>query len=393
VKRILVYSHDTYGLGNIRRILALAEHMIDVREDVSILLVSGSPMLHAFRVSPRIDYVKLPCLSRRTDGSYGVKSLGITYDATLRMRSSLITAAMSDFEPHLVLVDKKPFGVADELRPALELVAALPNRPRVALVLRDILDSPKVTQAIWDKRHYHDAISAHYDRVLVLGSESVYDVVSRYGFPESTARKVVYCGYLRRQPGRVGREEMRNQLGVDGDEPLVLVTPGGGEDGHILAGAYLEALQRERHLDHRTVLMCGPEMLAEQRELLMALSDGSQRVTAMEFTDDMMSYVGASDLLVSMGGYNTVCEFLSAGRRAVMVPRTRPVSEQLIRAQLLADRGLARLVHPDDVSPKSLAAAVCDETTHPASPPSEMGIDLGGLDRAEREMSELLADG
>ena len=198
MKRILVYSHDTYGLGNIRRILTLAEHMIELHEDVSVLLLSGSPMLHAFRVSPRIDYVKLPCLSRRSDGSYGVKSLGIPYDSIVRMRTALISSAIADFEPHVILVDKKPFGVADELRPALELAARRRERPRLALVLRDILDSPAVTRDAWERRGYHEAISRFYDKVLVLGSRSVFDVCSEYAFPTSTAEKVVYCGYLRR---------------------------------------------------------------------------------------------------------------------------------------------------------------------------------------------------
>ena len=40
-----------------------------------MLVITGSPMLHAFRIPDRIDYVKLPCLSRNVDGRYGARSL------------------------------------------------------------------------------------------------------------------------------------------------------------------------------------------------------------------------------------------------------------------------------------------------------------------------------
>jgi len=68
MKKILVYSHDTYGLGNIRRMLSVVEHLVKNDPDVCALILSGSPMMQAFRLSPRIDYIKLPCLTRAQNG-------------------------------------------------------------------------------------------------------------------------------------------------------------------------------------------------------------------------------------------------------------------------------------------------------------------------------------
>ena len=81
-------------------------------------------MLHAFRIPPRIDYVKLPCLSRGVDGRYGARFLDLSLTATVRLRANIISSAIADFAPDLILVDKKPFGVEDELCGAL---AALPS--------------------------------------------------------------------------------------------------------------------------------------------------------------------------------------------------------------------------------------------------------------------------
>ena len=48
----------------------------------------------------------------------------------------------------------------------------------------------------------------------------------------------------------------------------------------------------------------------------------------------MTNRYAESDVVVSQAGYNTICELLSFSRRAILVPRSEPVREQLIRARL-----------------------------------------------------------
>src|SRR5437016_12557716 len=110
-KRILVYSHDTFGLGNIKRMLEISKHLVAAYSDVSVVIISGSQMVHAFRIPPRIDYIKLPCLARTLDGAYDVKFLGVGYDDTIRLRATLITSALVDVSPALILAHNKPCGV------------------------------------------------------------------------------------------------------------------------------------------------------------------------------------------------------------------------------------------------------------------------------------------
>ena len=94
MKRILIYSHDTFGFGNIRRVLAIATHLVDADPNLSVLLLSGSPVLHAFRIPPRVDYVKLRCLARTADGQYRVKFLDLGYEETVRLRANLILSTV-----------------------------------------------------------------------------------------------------------------------------------------------------------------------------------------------------------------------------------------------------------------------------------------------------------
>ncbi len=375
-RRILIYSHDTFGLGNIRRMLAIAEHLAASDAAAHVLVLSGSPMLHSFRISSRIDFIKLPCLSRDTEGRYRPRSLPMSRDAVLAMRGRLIQSAAEHFQPDLILIDKKPLGVGGELDALFDNLRHLARRPAVALVLRDILDTPVVTQTIWRRHHYHDVIARHYDLVLVAGQPEIFDLAREYDFPEATRQKLRYCGYIYRH--RLGYRPHRPAAGT---ARHLLVTVGGGGDGVRIIETLLLALAQRpsERAPLQTRIITGPEMSASDREHLSQLATGQPDITLDDFSTDLEGEIARADLIISMGGYNTVCEVLGAGKRAIVVPRIRPVAEQFMRAQRLADRGLLRWIHPDALTPRALARAIDDALA--TSPPSTGALDLFGLDR------------
>ena len=187
--------------------------------------------------------------------------------------------------------------------------------------------------------------------------------------------------------------EMRKELGVAKTQTLILVTPGGGQDGACLAHAFLDGLGLGGLRGVSTALVTGPEMATEHQQQLADKAARLPDVAIIEFTEDMMSYVGASDVVVSMGGYNTVCEFLSADKRAVVVPRVRPVEEQRIRAEKLAGAGRIAMVHPDDLTPRSLMAAVGTELSFARGNDEPCNPDLGGLEMVEKHLAAMLNNG
>lgn len=380
--RVLVYSHDTFGLGNIRRMLAISQALTEADPAVSVLILSGSPMLHAFRMPPRIDYVKLPCLARDTNGFYGVKYLDLDYPTALRLRSSLIVSAAIEFAPDVVLVDKKPLGVDGELEAALDLLGASERRPSTYLILRDILDDPEVTRRIWEKHDYHDAIAKHYDGVLVAGCPSVFDVAEEYAFPTSTQQITEHVGYLHRQGGRKARDDVRATFDLKG-LPLVLVHAGGGGDGAPLIETFIEGLHaRAGRAPFYSWIISGPDMDENDRARLRNRAAPLVHVRFEDFTDDMPSCMEAADAVVSMGGYNTVCEVLSLRKPALIVPRSRPVKEQAMRAIRMAKQGYLACMLDTDVNPDALIAAAMRLTMNGgAQIRARKALPFNGLDR------------
>ena len=393
VKRVLLYSHDTVGMGNIRRALVVANYIVERRPDVTVLIVSGSPMLHAFRIRPGIDYLKLPCLDRSAADGYRVKSLGIQFKDLIRLRANLIQHTVVDFDPDLILVDKKPLGVGRELAPAFEMLNLRGARPRCALILRDILDHPAQTKKIWAEHRYYDAIDAFYDNVLVLGTREVFDLPREYGFPAHLRHKVDFCGYLRRPAGLRGGAAVRDQLGV-GEAPLVLVTVGGGEDGAPLLDAYFGMLAAAgANYKHHSLILTGPEMAASERRRMLKAAAALPRCHIGEFSSDTMSDIAAADLVIAMGGYNTVCEILTLNKPAVIVPRAAPVQEQLIRAQRMSQLGYFNMLHPDQLTPGVLGDTVRGAlATALTASRAKPVVQLDGLGHLARAVDSLLAD-
>lgn len=392
MQRILVYSHDTFGLGNIRRMLEVSRHLAQSSTEVSVLVITGSPMLHAFRIPERIDYVKLPCLARDTAGHYGARTLATSLAETVRLRANLIRSAIADFAPDLILVDKKPFGVEDELAGALQALPGAAKRPKLVLLLRDILDSAESTTRVWRKNGYFDAISTWYDQVLVVGCPEVYDLRREYDFPPFAAAKVRFCGYIAREPGRQSRDTVRRTLGVSDGQPLLLVTPGGGEDGGELVATALGALAAMPAPQRpRTHVVCGPEMGEARRASLHRAAAAIDGVSVQDFCDDMMSLMDGADVVLAMGGYNTVCELLTLRKRALLVPRVKPGVEQCLRAERMSALGLVRMLHPDLLGPVTLAAALQAELTAWSARQQPVALRrLDGLQRVTAALFDLL---
>jgi predicted glycosyltransferase len=380
--KVLLYSHDTFGLGNIRRTLLLAESIGDAYPAASLLIVTGSPMIHAFRIPARTDYIKLPCLTRPAADRYEPAYLNTRASEVADIRAGVLERAILGFAPDLMIVDKRAAGIGGELIEPLRALRRMRGSTKIVLGIRDILDTPERTRLSLKRAHDMKTIARYYDEVWIYGEQSVFDAAAEYGFPPDVARKTRYCGYLKRPTRRAVRED---------GPPRVLVTTGGGEDGSELIETYLEGLiALPRSVALRTTVVFGPQMAAGTRDRLIGRFGDLSDVEFFDFDADLSQRYAAADVVVSMAGYNTVCELLSCAMRAVLVPRSRPVGEQLLRARLLAARGLFDVVEPDDLRPDHLMSVVLRRLQQPPAPTA---LDLDGLPRIHRRVGALLERG
>lgn len=384
--KILLYSHDTYGLGHLRRSLSIAGQIARDIPQAHQLLITGSMVAGAFDLPPRLDIIKLPALSKRSNGRYKARVLPQTLRQTIAWREQMILQAVANFQPDLVLVDKVANGVQGELLPALRYLRAYAPHTRLVLGMRDIEDSPEVTRREWAASNTPDLQAHLYDAILLYGEQTLFDPVTAYGMTPTAAAKIIPCGYLRRATRTRLAADVRRELGT-GDQPLVVITVGGGGDGYNILKTYLEMLQQApAPLSAHSLLVTGPLMPQGKREALRRMA-AELPVSFIEFTTDLDSYLAAADLMISMAGYNSVCELLSLNQRALLIPRGHTRAEQRIRATLLAERGQAHLLLPEELTPNNLRQAIAAALGAPRPTPA---INLNGLENIGRAIKGLL---
>ncbi|TKB62074.1 MAG: glycosyltransferase, partial [Nitrospira sp.] len=224
---IMLYSHDSYGLGHIRRSLEIAKHLSESIPHASLIMLTGSMQAHAYALPERMEYIKLPALTKDSGGQYCSRLLPHTIDITLKLRQRIILESVRNLRPDILLVDKAPAGIRGELLPALQFLKTKSPSTRIVLGMRDIEDHPDHVQAEWAKSGILPLLKNTYHAIFLYGSRAIYDPVEEYGLSHSIGKKIVSCGYVGRHQPELPRERIREQLQLQTDR-LVLVTPGGG---------------------------------------------------------------------------------------------------------------------------------------------------------------------
>lgn len=351
MRRIALYSHDTLGLGHLRRCLKLADHIRLQFGAVEGLLLTGSPWHRLFPLPAGFRVAPLPSVIKTAADRYESRVAGADWRGLLEARRTEVSDRLAAFEPELFVVDNVPCGLEGEVLPALRQLRR--NGCRTVLALRDVLDDLDTIRRQWAVAGAYEAVAELFDEIWVFGDAGDTATLVTGGPLESVATKVHSCGRI----GHLRRHGQRKTPAITDDAPqppVVLVTGGGGRDAAPLMRTYLDAVSTFRPLV-TSHLVLGPDFPRQHRATLVA--DG-ERIRVDDFVPDLPQRFATSNVIVSMAGYNSVCEILAGGRPAVLVPRVTPRQEQLLRATRWSRQGRVRLIDPRELTPEALWEAV-----------------------------------
>ncbi|MBO9520112.1 MAG: hypothetical protein J7518_01140 [Nocardioidaceae bacterium] len=374
-----LYSHDTQGLGHVRRNSLLAAAIVATDPDVSVLLLSGAREAVSLPLPERTEVVVVPGIAKDRTGRYSSRFPGCSLPQVVAMRAAVAEAVLASYAPDVLVVDKWARGFRGELEPAIRRLRE-EHGTRTVLGLRDVLDDVETTRREWAADGTTEAIDSLYDEVWAYTDPTVFDPAEVYGWERCVRAKVRYPGYLgsgraRLLPSATGPYGARPAL-PELRRPFVLGLVGGGQDGEAVVASFLDA---SFPAGHDGVLVAGPYLPGP---LLAAAERTAARrpdLRVYRFVADVPRLTRAASAIVTMGGYNSVCEVVVSRRPALVVPRVRPRGEQALRAAHFARRGLLDVACGDhlgaDDLTRWLSAAV---GTRPAGRPP---VDLGGLGR------------
>ena len=356
--RLALYSHDAKGLGHLRRNLALAHHLARALpgltgRDVTGLVITGLAPGQEHRLPEGFDWLVLPGV-KKAEGTYLPQRLRITREDLGLVRSALLSGVLTTFSPDLLIIDRHPYGVHQELREPLARLRQASPDARMVLGLREVLDTPETVQREWEELGEADTLRRLIDEVWVYGDASVHDLSATGEAPAALEERMRYTGYLAH--GRDAAEtthgsEASGALAGNAEvaEAFILTTAGGGSDGINL----LRAAATARVPDgYRHVVVTGPQLDAA-RFHQVAQAAGPRTIVRRTWPG-MSHHIQRAAAVISMAGYNTVSEILASDTPALLVPRETPRLEQFIRATALKDVGATDLLRVADLSAAAL---------------------------------------
>ncbi len=385
---VMTYSHDGFGLGHLRRNTTIASVLARQVPDSSVLMLIGCPSGAVFKLPTGVDFIKLPSVIKRNTGVWLPLRLRIGLEKTKALRVATIQEAVRVFHPQVLLVDHVPVGIWGELLPSLQMLKRRSDAPRIVLGLRDILDAPEVTRTLWEREGTYEAIRRYYDEIFIYGRKEIFDTGAHYGLDGEFAPKLRYVGYVCEQEPYKSQDEMRNELQVE--NKLLVVTGGGGADAFPMMLECMKAFKLlGANSELEAIFITGPLMESGQREHLRELARGL-KARVLVHVDDHLNYMNAADLVVTMGGYNSLYQLVRLRKKGLVIPRPGPSAEQQTRARLFSQRGLVDAIFPGELSPTRLADKLMGDLERTDYPIYDPEMDTDGSRKASDRLAEHL---
>lgn len=315
----ILVSHDSRGIGSFRRQCNIAAALHQQSPLATVCLATSCEL----PAPPSLHILPLP-----------------TFTET-QARSDLLLRYVQDYAPKALLVDKHPLGVGTDFKAAL-LWADAQGIP-CFYGLRDILDHPERIRTEWLKVLPY--IARYFRKILVYGQRELFDV-EQYGLNPA---QIEYCGYA-----CLTTPVQKFQDGI-------LCTLGGGDSG---LAAEISRLFWDCDLRDQKTLVSGPfnnvGLKAKHQHVHICYLPNMPQIWATHHT------------VICMGGYNTLIEALFYGLHVICIPRVAPRLEQLVRAQIFADRGWIHCIHPSQLTVEALQRAAT-KRLHPLDRPDFSG--------------------
>ncbi|NNF80038.1 MAG: hypothetical protein HKN05_18610, partial [Rhizobiales bacterium] len=354
--RVLMYSHDTFGLGHLRRCRTIAHALVEQFKGLNVLIITGSPIAGTFDFKARVDFVKIPSVIKLHNGQYTSLDDHIDLEETLEMRRSIIRHTAEHFQPDMFIVDKEPLGLQGEIEDTLRYLKE--QDCTLVVGLRDVMDAPHLLKQEWTRRGILPKLDELYDDIWVYGPPGFWNPLSGMKTSKRLNQRITYTGYLERHSPA---ETAIALHAIQGD--YILVTTGGGGDGAEMVNSVLSAYEYAETDDRfnlmPAVMILGPFMPTQEREAILKRAEKREKIHLLDFDNRIETLITGAKAVIGMGGYNTFCEILSFDKRAIVMPRVKPRQEQLIRARRADELGVIQMIEPDVAAiPERMAKAL-----------------------------------
>ncbi|MFN0087653.1 MAG: glycosyltransferase family protein [Blastocatellia bacterium] len=385
-KRVLFYCQSVLGIGHFIRSRELALAL----RDFEVCFVYGGDVVPGHELPSGIEMIQLPALisDEAFRGLHAPDGESDPEQVKSR-RTERLLAVFDRFRPDALIIELFPFGrkqFSFELLPLLERARTSRPRAKVVCSLRDILVRKR------DQDRYEERVSEwmnrYFDLLLIHADPRWQRLEETFASLGKIDCRIEYTGYVAR---RIEISAAGDSEAATSPPPLILASLGGGRVGHELIDAVLAAEPRLVS-PHRLHIVSGPHAPESVYRRFERQAGLLPEVTLERHTPAFPALLHGAALSISMAGYNTCMDLLSARVPALVYPFMGAGNdEQERRARGLERRGLVRVLDAGRLDPASLAAEIERGLASPRIAPRPSPR-MNGAERSAQLLADLFDD-
>lgn len=346
--RVMFYVQHLWGVGHVYRATRIAQGLR--KNGFEVHLVWGGTRIPGFDFTG-LDVHYLPAV-RTSDVSFSrlLHADGTEFsDADRKNRASALLGLFEKISPDILMTEAFPFGrrqMRFELLPLLEKAGSQKFPPMIAASIRDIMQEGRKEKRVAESV---ELVRKHFDLVLVHGDENMIAIAETLQGVEHFSDKIRYTGLVTPQQEAT---PLSDEYNCD-----VLVTVGGGAFGQRLTRTAIKAMAFSRVFPSNWIVSAGSEMPEADYQALIDTAPKGMKI--VRYIPNLANVMRQAKISVSHAGYNTVGDVLKSGCAAVLYPYTDGnETEQLRRAQIMHERGIAVMLDPRKCTAENLGHCV-----------------------------------
>lgn len=389
MKKIMFYCQYLSGMGHLVRSREIMQSLV---KDFEVYFINGGPPIPGFEIPAQVELIRLPALWLE-DGKFKVEDNFESIEEVKNIRKNQLISVFDSIQPDCLITEFFPFGrhkLFFELLPLLEHIQSTRPLTKIVCSLRDVIKSEFFSQ---EAETICQLVNQYFDLILFHADPKFQRFEASFPRHKNLNCEIKYTGFVSQSKNGNSIKTEENGLELTTNNPLILVSIGGGRIGYELLESVIKASSiLEQKIPHNIQIFTGPFLPELEFLKLELLASNRVNVNLKRYTSHLLEYMKKAELSISLTGYNTTMNILRTGVRALVLPigHDEQDREQLVRTQKLEQLGIVEVINPQELEPEYLAQKIIDSLNKQPVANTANLFDLQGAPSTATFLKELL---
>jgi predicted glycosyltransferase len=369
-QKVIIHCQYVYGIGHLVRTVELANGL---SEKFQVFIFNGGETVPNFYLPKEVKFIQLPAIYKEENSNLlSPVDSSTSIEECFQDRRIIIEQKTEEIKPDILITEHFPFGLLfeDEVTSLISKVKHINPSSKIISSVRDIIESNGGGK---NDDYIVELINEWYDLVLVHGDENCLHLKQSFSQIDKISVPVFHTGYIVRLIPTNIKPEIQY--------PIILASVAGGRLGNELLEAVIDShLLIKNNIKHSLILFSGAFQNDFKQQEKKIIDLNSEDIKLYCFDSTMyLNYLSQADLVISLGGYNSIIESVSAKKTMLVYQRgfSGGNKEQDLRIKLFENLGCLNVLKPQDLNIKVLPETIVNSIKNSRFP--SLNLNLKGV--------------